>query len=117
MTHLLSDGGYQFMIPLCILLIAAIFLIVRGVKNNTEKNLKLIKSVSLFALVFGFLGFTLGLISALDKISQANDIAPQVLAGGFKLGILPPTFGMLIFLVGRAGVILLIGLDKENQTN
>jgi hypothetical protein len=117
MTHLLSDGGYQFMIPLLILLITILILIVRGIKNNTEKSLKLIKSVSLFALVFGFLGFTLGLISALDKISQAKDIAPQVLAGGFKLGILPPTFGMFIFLVGRAGIILLIGLNKENQTS
>lgn len=114
MTHLLSDGGYQFMIPLLILLIISIILIVKGIKRNTEKNLNLIKSISLFALVFGFLGFTIGLISALDKISQASDIAPQVLAGGFKLGILPPTFGMFIFLVGRGGIILLIGLRKEN---
>lgn len=117
MTYLLSDGGYQFMIPLLLLLITSIILISRGIKNNTEKNLKLIKSISLFALVFGFLGFTMGLISALDKISQANDIAPQILASGFKLGILPPTFGMFIFLVGRAGIILLIGLNKENQIN
>jgi len=113
MTHLLSDGGYQFMIPLLILLALVISLIIKGLKNNSEKNLKLLKSISLFALVFGFLGFTMGLISALDKISQANDIAPQVLAGGFKLGILPPTFGMFIFLVGRSGIILLIGLKKE----
>ena len=113
MTHLLSDGGYEFMIPLLILFIGSIVLIARGVKNNTEKNLKLLKSIGLFALVFGFLGFTLGLINALDRIAVATDIAPQVLAGGFKLGILPPTFGMFIFLIGRAGVTVLIGLKKE----
>ncbi len=117
MTHLLSDGGYQFMIPLLLLLALVIFLIIRGIKNNSEKNLKLLKSISLFALVFGFLGFTMGLISALDKISQTNDIAPQVLAGGFKLGILPPTFGMFIFLVGRAGITLLISFQKEQKTS
>ncbi len=55
----------------------------------------------------------MGLISALDKIAIATDVAPQVLAGGFKLGILPPTFGMFTFLVGRAGIILLTGLKKE----
>ena len=113
MTHLLSDGGYEFMIPLLLLLFVILFLIVRGIKNNSDKNLSLLKSISLFALVFGFLGFTLGLISALDTITIAKEIAPQVLAGGFKIGVLPPTFGMIIFLVGRAGITILIGLKQE----
>lgn len=113
MTHLLSDGGPTFMYPILILLIFSIFLIIKGIKNNTEKNLKLLKAVSLFVLVFGFLGFTIGLINALDTIAVAKDIAPQVIAGGFKIGILPPTFGMFTFLVGRAGIIALIGMKKE----
>ena len=114
MTHLLSDGGPTFMYPLLLLLIITIVLIVRGIKNNTAKNLNLLKSIGLFALVFGFLGFTIGLIEALDRITVINGgIAPQVLAGGFKLGILPPTFGMFTFLVGRAGITVLIGLKKE----
>ena len=114
MTHLLSDGGPTFMYPILILLIVSILLIIKGIKNNTEKNLQLLKSISLFVLVFGFLGFTIGLIGALDKIVEVNgDIAPQILAGGFKLGILPPTFGMFTFLVGRAGVIALIGMKKK----
>ena len=114
MTHLLSDGGPTFMYPILLLLIFSIFLIIKGIKNNTEKNLKLLKAVSLFVLVFGFLGFTIGLIEAIDKITEVNgDIAPQIIAGGFKLGILPPTFGMFTFLVGRAGVIALIGMKKK----
>ncbi|WP_347175118.1 hypothetical protein [Polaribacter uvawellassae] len=115
MTHLLSDGGPTFMYPLLILLLTSVFLIVRGIKNNTTKNLNLLKSIGLFALVFGFLGFTIGLIDALDRIVEIKgDIATPVLAGGFKIGILPPTFGMFTFLVGRAGIILLTGLKKEN---
>ncbi len=55
MTHLLSDGGPTFMYPLLILLLTSVFLIVRGIKNNTTKNLNLLKSIGLFALVFGFL--------------------------------------------------------------
>ena len=113
--RLLQDGGYSFMIPILILLLVLIILIIKGLKNNSEKNLKLLKSISLFAMVYGFLGFTIGLIGAMDAITSVNgDIAPHVLAGGFKLGILPPTFGMFTFLVGRAGVILLIGLKKED---
>ena len=112
--RLITDGGAQFMVPLLLLLIAIIVLIIRGVKNNTGKNLQLIKSISLFALVFGFLGFTIGLIGALDAITSVNgDIATGVLAGGIKIGVLSQTFGMFIFLVGRAGIILLVGLQKE----
>lgn len=111
---LLQDGGYPFMIPILILLFVLVFLIIKGLKNNSEKNLKLLKAISLFVLVYGFLGFTMGLIEALDAIARIGDIAPQIIAGGFKLGILPPTFGMFVFLVGRAGVILLVGLKKES---
>lgn len=112
--NLLQEGGSTFMYPILILLIVSIVLIIKGVKSNTEKNLNLLKAISLFVLVFGFLGFTIGLIGALDTIVSVNgDIAPQILAGGFKVGILPPTFGMFTFLVGRAGVIALIGMKKE----
>ncbi len=111
---LLQDGGYPFMIPILILLFVLVFLIIKGLKNNSEKNLKLLKAISLFVLVYGFLGFTMGLIEALDAIARIGDIAPQIIAGGFKLGILPPTFGMFVFLVGRAGIILLVGLKKES---
>lgn len=117
MTHLLSEGGPTFMYPLLILLIVLIYLIIRGIKNNSHKNLNLIKSISLFALVFGFLGFTMGLISLLDIIPDTTSIDPRVLASGFKYGILPPTFGMFTFLVGRAGIILLISIHKEQKTN
>lgn len=115
---LLQEGGATFMYPILILLIISIFLIIKGVKNNSEKNLQLLKAISLFVLVFGFLGFTIGLIEALDNIVEVNkNISSQILAGGFKTGILPPTFGVFTFLVGRAGIIILIGLRKENQTN
>ena len=113
MTHLLSDGGPTFMYPILILLIVSILLIIKGIKNNTEKNLQLLKSISLFVLVFGFLGFTLGLISLLDVIPNATSIDPRVIASGTKFMVLPPTFGMFTFLVGRAGVIALIGMKKE----
>lgn len=114
MTHLLEEGGYEFMIPLLILLFTSIILIIKGVKNNSEKNLKLLKSIGLFALVFGFFGATLGFIQMLDVIPLATSIDSGVLAQGIKFTILPPTFGMSIFLVGRAGVTILIGFQKEN---
>lgn len=112
--NLINEGGPFFMVSLLILLILSLFLLIKGFKSNTEKNLELLKAVSLFALVFGLFGFILGLINALDALESINgDIAPAVLAGGFKRGILPPTLGTFVFLVGRLGIIALIWIKKK----
>lgn len=100
------------MVPLLLLLIIIVVLFLKGLKNNSEKNLKLIKEISLFAFVFGVLGFVIGLLGALEDMAQANDIAPQVMAGGFKVGLLSPTFGMVIFLIGKLFTIILTSKEK-----
>ncbi|WGH75349.1 MotA/TolQ/ExbB proton channel family protein [Tenacibaculum tangerinum] len=107
------EGGWMFMVPLLALLLLVIVLFIKGLKNNTEKNAALLKSISLFALFFGVLGFVLGLSQALGAIAIVNDIAPQVLAGGLKVGLLAPTFGLIIFLLGRLFDIILL-LKREN---
>tara|TARA_R110002074_G_scaffold370813_1_gene545770 strand:+ start:313 stop:636 length:324 start_codon:yes stop_codon:yes gene_type:complete len=106
------DGGPVFMVPLLALLIVIIILFAKGLKNNTEKTHKLINSLALFSFVFGVLGFVIGMLGALDDISHANNIAPQVLAGGFKIGLLSPTFGMVIFLIGKLFTIILTSMKK-----
>lgn len=110
--NFIMEGGPIFMVPLLIILIIITILFVKGLKNNSEKTYKLINSISLFAFVFGILGFVIGLLGALEDMSNANDIAPQVLAGGFKVGLLSPTFGMVIFLVGKLFSIIL--MSKKN---
>ena len=102
------NGGPIFMVPLIILFIIILILFVKSIKNNSEKNRKLINSIALFSFVFGVLGFIVGLIGALEIISLSNNtVSPQVLAGGFKIGLIPPTFGTIIFLIGKLfGIIL-----------
>jgi flagellar motor component MotA len=88
-------------------------LFIKGLKDITEKNQKLINSFSLFAFVFGVLGFVIGLLGALEAISEMpGDISNQVLAGGFKVGLLAPTFGMVIFLLGKLFSIILTWMKK-----
>lgn len=110
--NFIMDGGPIFMVPLLALLIVIIILFAKGLKNNTEKTHKLINSLALFSFVFGVLGFVIGMLGALDDISHANNIAPQVLAGGFKIGLLSPTFGMVIFLIGKLFSIILTSMKK-----
>ncbi|MBU3009928.1 MotA/TolQ/ExbB proton channel family protein [Polaribacter vadi] len=110
--NFIMDGGPIFMVPLLTLMIVIIILFAKGLKNNTEKTHKLINSLALFSFVFGVLGFVIGMLGALDDISHANNIAPQVLAGGFKIGLLSPTFGMVIFLIGKLFTIILTSMKK-----
>ncbi len=112
--QLINEGGPLFMVSLLILLSITIFLVAKGFKKNSQKNVELIKAISLFALVFGFFGFILGLINALDALEPTNrDVHPAVLAGGIKRGILPPTLGTFTILVGRLGIIVLTWMKKE----
>lgn len=111
----LNEGGPFFMYPLLFILILVLILIVKGFlqKGDTKKTISLIGSITLFAIVWGFLGQIIGLITAFDSIEAVGDISPAVLAGGLKIGFLVPLFGSLIFLIGRLGIIVLIWMQKE----
>jgi hypothetical protein len=112
---ILNDGGPFFMYPLLLLLILILILIVKGFlkKGNIEKTSSLISSIALFAIVWGFLGQIIGLISAFDAIEAAGDISPAILAGGLKISALSPAFGMFVFLVGRLGIIILTWMQRD----
>ncbi|MFY0630674.1 MAG: MotA/TolQ/ExbB proton channel family protein [Flavobacteriaceae bacterium] len=108
--NLLNEGGSTFMYPNLIILIICIILIaIAFVKGDvTGKTTALIKHISLFSLAWGFFGLFMGLISAFDTISSMDsDIATPVFAGGLKIGLLSPSFGILIFLIARLGIIAL----------
>ena len=112
--NLLNDGGPIFSYPTLFLLIVCIVLIIRAFANGDPDGRlkKLISHVSLFAIVWGFLGQLIGLIGAFDAIEAQGDIAPAALAAGLKIALLSPTFGMVVFLVGRFGIISLTVLKK-----
>lgn len=113
-VNLLQDGGPAFTYPMLLMLIVCIVLILKGfIKGDPDgKTKKLISHISLFALVWGFLGQLIALIGTFDSIQAAGDISPSILASGLKIALLSPTFGMVVFLFGRAGIILLSVLKK-----
>ena len=111
--NFIFEGGPLFMVPLIFLLVIIVFLFVKGLKDNTEKAHKLINSFALFSFVFGVLGFVIGLFGALEAISlNSGNISKEILAGGFKVGLLSPTFGMVIFLLGKLFTIILTWIKK-----
>jgi hypothetical protein len=106
----LNEGGSLFMYTLLFVLIICSVLIIKEFLKPAQKSktLEILKSLSLFALVWGFLGLMIGLIVAFDAISFDGEINPGILAGGLKVGLLSPTFGAFTFLVIRLGIIGLI---------
>jgi hypothetical protein len=103
----ITEGGPTFMYTILICLLVCVGLIVKAfLKGDTDgKVKKLINHISLFALIFGFLGFMTGMIECFDAITRATSINTSVLAGGLKVGLLSPTFGMFTFLIARIGLI------------
>jgi len=108
MFDLFYKGGPLFMgiLTLLFFIILAIALynlviILRGDFkdiNETRNKLKYIKSLGLFAFVTGFLGQLLGLFNAFSAIEQAMEISPPILAGGLKISMITPIYGILILL-------------------
>ncbi|WP_299125454.1 hypothetical protein [uncultured Tenacibaculum sp.] len=106
-ANLLTDGGPLYMYTILVLLLICIFFLVTAfIKGDDDGKLqKLISHVSLLALVWGFLGFMIGMIEAMDAIAVAIDFSSGVLAGGLKIALLSPCFGMLAFIIARLGII------------
>lgn len=100
------------MVPILMLLVLLIALFVLGLFKNKSKMIRLMSSISLFVLVWGFLGQAIGLISAFDAIQSIGNISSEVLAGGLKVSFLPVVFGMFTFLIARIGIIILISIEK-----
>ena len=47
----------------------------------------------------GFLGTVIGMVMAFDKIQQAGDISPTVVAGGMKVALITTIWGLVVALI------------------
>ena len=47
----------------------------------------------------GFLGTVIGMVMAFDKIQQAGDISPTVVAGGMKVALITTIFGLIVAMI------------------
>ncbi len=105
----LNDGGPIFTYPILIftLLIIALLVVAFREKTENKKTVSLIKNIAWFALAWGFLGRTFGLIVAFDNIAAAGELTPNLMAEGLKMAILDPLMGITAFLIARAGIIIL----------
>ena len=66
--------------------------------SNLEKGCSWITLFIAMAPSLGFLGTVIGMVMAFDKIQEAGDISPTVVAGGMKVALLTTIFGIVVAL-------------------
>ncbi|AWH74505.1 biopolymer transporter ExbD [Dokdonia sp. Dokd-P16] len=105
----MNEGGPLFMYPILIVIIAIIALLVISLMGKRAKRptSEIIGHLSLFAMMWGFLGSTLGLITAFDAIEGSGNISQPMMAGGLKVALLCTLFGLFTFVIGRLSMLVL----------
>jgi len=121
MTGLLgkfNDGGPIFTYTIFIALIFILALFIKGLmdKGENKKTSDLIASVAWFAVAWGFMGRTFGLIKAFDMVEAQGELTPGLLADGLKMALVDPLFGIFVFIVARLAIITLIAVRKQEKT-
>ena len=111
----MNDGGPVFTYPTFAILIIVLIMIVRGLikSGNQRKTISLISSLGAIALAWGFLGQIIGMIGAFDAIEAVEGVSMGIMAGGLKISLLSPLFGLVVFIISRLGIIGLTLKSKE----
>ncbi|WP_299678564.1 MotA/TolQ/ExbB proton channel family protein [uncultured Dokdonia sp.] len=105
----IQEGGPVFMVPLVLIIITIIVLFIVGLlgKKKLVHVHQLLGHLSLFGMIWGFLGSTIGLISAFDAIESIGNVSQPMFSGGVKVALLTTVFGLITFLIGRAAMLVL----------
>jgi len=112
------EGGALFMSLILICLLISIYFTVKSIlniKTNIEISKKMLKHISdsgTLGLAFGVMGAFLGLITAFDALEASGAAEPSILAGGLKVALLSPLFGLFTFSVSKLAILILRIIQK-----
>jgi len=67
--------------------------------GQLEKNVSWISLFIALAPMLGFMGTVIGMIQAFDKIEEAGDMQPSLVAGGIKVALLTTVFGLIVAII------------------
>ena len=112
------EGGALFMSLILICLLISIYFTVKSIlniKTNIEISKKMLKHISdsgTLGLALGVMGAFLGLITAFDALEASGAAEPSILAGGLKVALLSPLFGLFTFSVSKLAILILRIIQK-----
>jgi len=74
--------------------------------------LKHINDIGTLGLALGVTGAFTGLITAFDALEATGEANPSIIAGGLKVALLSPLFGLFTFSISKLGVLTLRIIQK-----
>lgn len=113
------EGGVLFMSLILICLLLSIYFIVKSfsmIKTNTVLSKKMLAHINdsgVLGLTLGVFGAFIGLIAGFDAVEASGQGEPAIIAGGIKIGLLSPLFGLFTFAISRFGILLLRLFQKD----
>ena len=112
------EGGAFFMSLILICLLTSIFFTAKSVfnlKTNLEVSKKMLQHIGdsgTLGLALGVMGAFLGLVSAFDVLEASGAAEPSIIAGGLKVALLSPLFGLFTFSVSKLAILILRIIQK-----
>ena len=112
------EGGALFMSLVLICLLISIYFTVKSllnIKTDIEISKKMLKHISdsgTLGLALGVMGAFIGLIAAFDVLEATGGAAPSIIAGGLKVALLSPLFGLFTFSVSKLAILILRIIQK-----
>ena len=112
------EGGALFMSLVLICLLISIYFTIKSIlniKTNIEISKKMLKHISdsgTLGLALGVMGAFIGLIAAFDVLEATGGAAPSIIAGGLKVALLSPLFGLFTFSVSKLAILILRIIQK-----
>ena len=112
------EGGAFFMSLILVCLLLSIYFIVKSllnIKTNVDITKKMLKHISdsgTLGLTLGIMSAFLGLIGAFDILEASGQAEPSIIAGGLKVALLSPLFGLFTFAVTKLAILILRIIQK-----
>ena len=112
------EGGALFMSLVLVCLLLSIYFLVKSllnIKTNIEISKKMLKHISdsgTLGLALGVTGAFIGLITAFDNLEATGEANPSIIAGGLKVALLSPLFGLFTFSVSKLAILILRIIQK-----
>jgi len=115
--YILNDGHPLITYLIIIIMLVILILLVKQMisRVHAQKTISLISSLGWFAIAWGFLGRTLGLIDAFDAIQASGELTPSMISGGIKMALVGPLVGVIAFIIARICILILIWLNGEKK--
>ena len=88
---LFVSGGPVGMIIITLLFIALFF--------AAWKAPAWVKEIGIAALIVGIFWTLSGFLQMADFLAGHDDVAPNIIAGGFKVGLVPVLYGLIVYFV------------------